>query len=105
MFVFRGRDGLYCRPTNYFWPKNKEKNGTAQRRPSLPKMNEFLVGRVAEAYAGLSSVLVHNDMEMRSLAAAGSDSTSFHGADAAVTESLTSAFLRCLLVKRRGASG
>jgi hypothetical protein len=65
MFVFRGRDGLCAVRLIIFGPKNKEKNGTA-RRPSLPKMNEFLVGRVAEAYAGLSSVLVHNDMEMRS---------------------------------------
>jgi predicted MPP superfamily phosphohydrolase len=29
-------------------PRKEEKNGTAQR-PSLPEMNEFLVGRVAEA--------------------------------------------------------
>jgi hypothetical protein len=28
-----------------------------------------------------------------------------HGVDGAITESLTWAFLRCLLVKRRGASG
>ena len=26
-------------------------------------MNEFLVERVAEAYTGLSSVLVHNELE------------------------------------------
>jgi len=28
-----------------------------------PEMNEFLVERVAEAYTGLSSVLVHNELE------------------------------------------
>jgi hypothetical protein len=48
MFVFRGRDGLRAVRLMISGPRNEEKNGTAQR-PSLPEMNEFLVGRVAEA--------------------------------------------------------
>jgi hypothetical protein len=47
-FSWEGRPP--CRRTNHFWLHNEEKNGTP-RRPSLPKMNEFLVGRVAEARA------------------------------------------------------
>src|SRR5258707_1232147 len=43
----RTRDGLRAVPLIIFGPHNKEKNGTAQR-PSLPKMIEFPLGRVAE---------------------------------------------------------
>jgi hypothetical protein len=62
MFGFHGRDGLGAVRLIISGPAKRGENGTA-RRPSLPKMNEFLVGCVAEARAGLLSTLVHNDLE------------------------------------------
>jgi hypothetical protein len=59
MYVFHARNGLRAVRLIISGPCKGEKNGTAQR-PSLPEMNEFLVGRVAEARAAFSSTLVHN---------------------------------------------